>query len=165
MIYKCFYAQTGTCPKQNLFKHLTIPQNMVVKASEADITKAAAKKLKNILHKPDWASYVKTGMHKERPPSDPDWYFIRAASVLRTVNRLGPIGVSKLRRKYGGVKNRGHKPERSYKGSGKIIRTILQDLEEKGLTKQAVIGKHKGRIVTPKGKELLFSDFTVKKKE
>jgi small subunit ribosomal protein S19e len=136
---------------------------MVVKASEAEITKRASKKLKDMIDKPEWAQFVKTGMHKERPPFDKDWYFMRAASVLRMVNRLGPIGTAKLRGKYGGIKNRGHKTEHYYKGSGKIIRTILQSLEEKGLIKQEAKGKHKGRVITPKGKEVLFGSFAKKK--
>ena len=137
---------------------------MVVKASEAQITAHAALKLKEIIEKPEWAQWVKTGMHKERPPIDENWYFIRAASVLRTVNRMGPIGVSKLRTKYGGIKNRGHKPERFYRGSGKILRTILQQLEQKGLLKQEAKGKHKGRVITPRGTDVLFSDFKKSKK-
>jgi len=128
----------------------------MIKASEADITKAGALKLKGIIHKPEWANYVKTGMHKERAPQDDDWWFQRAGSVLRNVNRLGPIGVSKLRAKYGGKKNRGHKTEHTYKGSGKVIRQILQDLEQAGLIKQEKKGLHKGRVITSKGKEILF---------
>ncbi|MFH1916918.1 MAG: 40S ribosomal protein S19 [Nanoarchaeota archaeon] len=132
---------------------------MVVKASEAQITAQAAEKLKGVIDKPEWAQWVKTGMHKERAPTDENWYYARAASVLRTVNRMGPIGVSKLRTKYGGIKNRGHKTERFYRGSGKILRTILQQLEQKGLVKQEAKGKHKGRVITPKGQNILFSDF------
>lgn len=27
---------------------------------------------------PKWVDYVKTGVHKELAPYDPDWYYIRA---------------------------------------------------------------------------------------
>lgn len=49
----------------------------------------------------------------------------------------------------------GHKPERVYKASGKITRTILQQLEKAELIKFTEKGIHKGRIITPKGKSLL----------
>ena len=116
-----------------------------------------AEELKKIpeIKPPEWALFVKTGMHKERPPVNNDWWYVRTASVLRTVYRLGPIGVSKLRTKYGGKKNRGAKKEHFYKGSGSILRKSLQQLEKAGFVKFAEKGVHKGRIVTPKGKSFL----------
>ena len=104
---------------------------------------------------PDWALYVKTGAGKERVPDNQEWWFVRAASILRKVYVRGPIGVSKLRNFYGCKKNRGVKPEKFYKASGKIIRTILQQLEAEGLIKQVEKGVHKGKIVTPKGRSFL----------
>jgi len=100
---------------------------------------------------PEWAKFVRTGVHKERPPVQDDWWHIRAASVLHAIQRLGPVGVSKLRVKYGGRKNRGVKPDRFFRGSGNILRKILQQLEAAGLAKQAEKGSHKGRIITPQG--------------
>ncbi|MFH1072192.1 MAG: 40S ribosomal protein S19 [Nanoarchaeota archaeon] len=129
----------------------------MAKYAEQDIVNHAAEKLKNVLKAPEWAVYVKTGMSRERPPSDENWWFYRAASILRYVNKLGPVGTAKLRTKYGGKKNRGVKTEHFYKGSGKVIRQILQDLEKEGLIKQEARGVHKGRIITPKGKGILFS--------
>src|SRR3989338_1228886 len=98
---------------------------------------------------------LKTGMHKERPPVDEDWWYFRSASVLRNIYRFGPVGVSKLRTKYGGKKNRGVKKEHFYKGSGSILRKSLQQLEKAGFVKFAEKGVHKGRVITPKGKSFL----------
>jgi small subunit ribosomal protein S19e len=116
-----------------------------------------AKKLKEIkeITKPEWANFVKTSRARERPPVDIDWWYVRAASILRKTYLLGPIGVNKLKVKYGGKKNRGHKPEKFFKGSGKIIRMILQQLETAKLIEQTEKGSHKGRILTAKGKSLL----------
>ena len=63
-----------------------------------------AKELQAIpdMRPPAWAIFVKTGAHKERPPVRKDWWHVRAAAVLRTVARLGPVGTSKLRTKFGG---------------------------------------------------------------
>lgn len=104
---------------------------------------------------PAWAKFVKTGVHKERPPIQDNWWYLRAASILRRIYMFGPLGVSKLRKKYGGLKNKGHKPGHQYRGSGKIARSILQQLEKEGLIRQVEKGVHKGRVVTPKGKSLL----------
>lgn len=116
-----------------------------------------AEELKRVpeIKAPEWAPFVKLGMHKERPPANSDWWFVRTASILRTVYRLGPVGVSKLRTKYGGKKNRGTKKEHHYKGSGSILRKSLQQLEKAGFVKFSEKGVHKGRIITPKGKAFL----------
>ena len=126
-------------------------------ADSQELITKAAEELKKIpeIKPPEWAPFVKTGMHKERPPVKDDWWYSRTASVLRAVYRLGPVGVSKLRAKYGGKKNRGHKKEHFYKGSGNILRKALQQLEKAGFVKFAEKGVHKGRVVTPKGKSFL----------
>jgi len=122
-----------------------------------ELIEEVAKGLKSVkeIKPPEWATYVKTGMHKERPPKREDWWYVRAASVLRTVRRLGPVGVQKLRTKYGGRKNRGHQTEHAFKGSGNIIRKILQQLETAGLIKKGDKGVHKGRVIAPKGISLM----------
>ncbi|MBW2992041.1 30S ribosomal protein S19e [Candidatus Woesearchaeota archaeon] len=117
----------------------------------------AAEELKKIndIKPPSWAAFVRTGISKERPPTQKDWWYIRAAAVLRSVYKLGPIGVSKLRTRYGSKKNRGHKPEHFYPASGNIIRKILQQLEKAELIKKGEVGVHKGRVIAPKGKSIL----------
>lgn len=125
-----------------------------------------AEELKKIrtISPPEWASFVKTGMSKERPPVRADWWYIRAAAVLKAVEKLGPIGVSKLRTKYGGKKNRGHQPEKFFRASGNILRKVLQQLEKSGLVKQKEKSKDKGRIVTPLGKKLIINALKEAKK-
>ena len=117
----------------------------------------AAKELVSVdsVKAPEWAKYAKTGVHKERPPVDHDWWYIRSAAVLRSVYLLGPVGVSKLRCKYGGRKNRGYKPEEFRKGSGSVIRKVLQQLEKAELVRQTRVGNFKGRVCTPKGQSFL----------
>jgi small subunit ribosomal protein S19e len=105
---------------------------------------------------PEWALFAKTCAGRERAPVNPDWWYVRSASVLRRVALVGPVGTEKLRTHYGGRKNRGDKPERFYKASGNVIRTILKQLDKAGLTKQNEKGV-KGRVVTAKGQELLYS--------
>ena len=125
--------------------------------SPNDLIANVAEELKNMpeIETPEWAQFVKTGMHKERPPVDEDWWYTRSAAVLRSVAKLGPVGVAKLRTKYGGKKNRGHKPDKFFKGSGNILRKALQQLEKAGLVEYKKDGVRKGRVLTGKGRSLL----------
>ena len=119
------------------------------------LAEEVASQLKGKLEQPKWAQFVKTGMHKERPPVNTDWFFVRAASVLRTIYNDGPVGVSKLRSKYGGLRKNSVRPPRFVKGSGNILRKVLQQLEKAGFVVQKKEGQHRGRIVTPTGISLL----------
>ncbi len=130
----------------------------------AETIKKASEELKKELAMPAWAHFVKTAPSKQRHPMNQDWYFMRAASILRKIYRFGPIGTNKLRRKYGSKKDRGHRRERNYPASGKIIRSIIQQLEKKGYVKNETKGVHKGRIITPKGKSFLDKISNPKKK-
>ena len=100
----------------------------------------------------DWAGYVKTGSHVERGPQNPDWWYVRSASVLRKLYMNGPVGVSRLRKEYGGRKRRGVRPAHFAKAGGNILRSILQQLEQAGLAQK---DGTKGRVVSGKGRSLL----------
>ena len=105
---------------------------------------------------PEWMAYVKTGIAKTRPPVDDDFWFKRAASILRQAYTRRVIGVNRLKTRYGSKKNRGMQPEIFRKGSGKIVRVILQQAEAAGLLeKTADDAKRAGRKLTEKGKELM----------
>ena len=117
---------------------------------------ADALKKSGIFKKPDWIAFVKTGIHKERPNTDEDFWYKRAASILRQLYIRGVVGVGRLRTRYGGRKDRGMKPPRFAKAGGKVIRTILQQAEAGGLLEK-VKAKRAGRQLTQKGKDLLES--------
>jgi len=114
---------------------------------------ALSKELKenDKINEPDWAKFVKTGVHKERRPENPDWWYVRTAALLRRVYVDGPVGIRRLQTKYGGSKDRGTNPEKFRRGSGSIIRTALQQLEEAGYVEQTI----DGRTVTPAGRSYL----------
>ena len=101
---------------------------------------------------PEWASFVKTGIHNQRPPQNPDWWFVRCSSILRKIYVKGAIGIEKLRQEYGGRVDRGAKPEHARKGGGAIIRNALQQLQKAGLVKPQ---RNEGRVVTNEGRRLL----------
>lgn len=103
---------------------------------------------------PEWAKFVKTSVAKARPPAEKGWWHKRAAGILRQLYTHGIVGVSRLRTKYGARKNRGMRPPHFYKGSGKIIRLILQEAEKAGLVEKAK-GKKAGRMLSKKGKAFM----------
>ena len=107
---------------------------------------------KKKMNPPEWVSFVKTGNNKQRPPEDPDWWFVRCASMLRKIYIDGPVGVSRLRSYYGGTKNRGVRPSKFTKASGNILRKAMIQLEELGFVNTE--GK-KGRIISNQGRSLL----------
>ena len=113
-----------------------------------------ADKLQKIetIQEPEWAPFVKTGVHKEKAPLNEGWWYTREAAILRQVYLHGPIGSTHLRAKFCGPKDRGVKPQRVSLGSGSIVRTALKQLEEAGLV---LTVKGKGREVTPKGRSFL----------
>ena len=115
----------------------------------------ALKKIKEI-EVPEWAMYAKSGVSRERPPADDDFWYIRMASILRQLYIRGVIGVGKLRTRYGSRKDRGGKPNKFKKSGGKIIRVILQQAEVAGLVEKISRLQH-GRRLTQKGKDLLDS--------
>jgi len=78
---------------------------------------------------PKWVDLVKTGHFKELAPTNPDWYFIRVASLARKVYLKGGVGVGEYRKIYGGKINRGSRPSRHALASGAVIRHALKNLE------------------------------------
>jgi small subunit ribosomal protein S19e len=101
---------------------------------------------------PAWAAVAKTGSHTEKQPQNPDWWYTRAASVLRKVYVHGPIGIEKLRSDYGGRKGFTVKPNHASKAGGSNIRKIMQQLESAGLIQTT---RPRGRIMSPKGRKIM----------
>merc|ERR1719454_663555 len=101
---------------------------------------------------PKWADLVTTGKHKELAPYDPDWIYTRAASIVRKIYIRGGVGIGALRKIYGGQFRRGTCTNIYTKGSGKILRYIVQQLEEMGLVEQDEEG---GRKISNEGQREL----------
>jgi small subunit ribosomal protein S19e len=94
-----------------------------------------------------WSQLVKTGSHTERPPQQQNWWYVRAASILRKLYFHGPLGINDFESIYGSSKQISYSPKHHRDAGSSIIRTILRQLEQAGLvTKQG----NKGRVLTPK---------------
>jgi small subunit ribosomal protein S19e len=115
-----------------------------------------AAELEDRLDEPDWAQFAKTGVGRELPPEQDDFWARRAASILRKVAMDGPVGVKRLASAYGDTKDGSNRyvvsPSSSESGSRNVVRTILQQLEDEDLAMQQ---GSEGRIVTSDGRSLL----------
>jgi len=119
------------------------------------LVRAVKEELKSVkeLQPPAWSMFAKSGVSRQRPPEQPDFWYVRGASVLRRIYLDGPVGVEKLRTFYGGRKRRLTRPARFRRGSGSVVRKLLQQLEAAGFVEKEKNGN--GRKITPKGKKFL----------
>lgn len=102
---------------------------------------------------PEGSQFWKTAFFKELAPIDNEnFWYIRCASLLRKIKKFGPVGVNKLRKHYGGKNKNGPGRHHSARGSGKIIRVALQQLEDANLI---IKQERDGRVVSPEGTSLL----------
>ena len=123
------------------------------------LIEALAADLEDRIEEPEWATFAKAGANREFPPEQDDFWYVRAASVLRRVAIDGPVGVDRLSTHYGGPKGGSNRyrvaPKHRSDGSKKIVRTILQQLEEADLVERPP--NDEGRVVSAEGRSLLDS--------
>ncbi|MCY0859429.1 MAG: 30S ribosomal protein S19e [Sulfolobaceae archaeon] len=129
---------------------------ITAKMVPADILiKRLAEYLKNnvdSIKPPEWTLFAKTASYNERVPDDPEnWWYIRAASLMRKLYVKGPFGVETSRTIYSSSKRRGSRPPKTVKAPGHAARLIFQQLEKSGL----VIKTKRGRLLSSKGRALV----------
>ena len=121
-----------------------------------DLIEAVAAEIEDELDEPEWVAYAKTGTGRELPPEQEEFWAHRAASLLRKVAVDGPVGVERLKTAYGdsanGTSRYRVRPPNRKEGSGNVVRTALQQLEEAGYVET---NKGRGRTVTGEGRALL----------
>ncbi|MEX0920194.1 MAG: 40S ribosomal protein S19 [Candidatus Pacearchaeota archaeon] len=139
-------------------------KNPIYDLESQDYNLKLAEALKKIpeFKKPAWIEFVKSGSGKSRPIDDEDFWYKRAASILRQVYKRKIVGVNRLKNRYGSKKERGARPEKFRKSGGKIIRSILQQSDKAEFTEIAkdikgVRSKRPGRQITEKGKKFMES--------
>ena len=119
----------------------------------ARLISALAEQMKAVpgVEEPDWAHYAKTGSHAERPPTNREWWFTRAASLMRKLYLHGPVGLGDLERAYGGSKALHYYPKHHRDAGGSSVRRILRQLEQADL----VAKTPKGRVLSSKGRGMI----------
>ena len=107
---------------------------------------------------------MKTAVHKELAPYDPNWLFVRAAAVARKIYiRSSGLGVKALRSMFGSNGRNGTISSHRRISDGKIIRYSIKQLGKMGFVDLVVVqaeddsGKRvqvatKGKQLTKKGR-------------
>uniref|UniRef100_A0A0K8TQC6 Putative 40s ribosomal protein s19a n=1 Tax=Tabanus bromius TaxID=304241 RepID=A0A0K8TQC6_TABBR len=119
-----------------------VDQHAVVKAVAAFLKKSGK------LPVPEQMDIIKTAKYKELAPSDPDWFYVRCASILRHLYHRSPAGVGSITKIYGGRKRNGVHPSHFCRAADGAARKALQALEKMGLIEKHADG---GRKLTPAG--------------
>merc|ERR1712079_553298 len=99
------------------------------------------KPTKNKIMVPKWSDFAKTATHKQMPPADDDWFYIRTAAIARQLYIKGTVGVGRMSVIYGSSANRGFRPSHTHKGNGHIARLAFQELEKMKLVEKAEKGR------------------------
>ncbi len=100
---------------------------------------------------PEWYAMVKGGPANERLPDSPDQWYLRLASIFRTIALRGPVGTQRLRHKYGGKKEHTRGRAHHRKSGGKAIRLAMQKLQQAGFVKS----EPGGRVLSAAGKAFI----------
>lgn len=115
------------------------------------IEKAAMKLKADKVAKPEYISYVKSGAGKERVPQSEDFWYVRCASILRQTYKEGPVGVNRLRTRYGNRVNHSVTRHHHARAGGSIIKDAFDALERIGYLEKT----KSGRKITSKGRSFL----------
>lgn len=97
---------------------------------------------------PEQMDMVKTAKFKELAPTDPDWFYVRCASILRHLYHRSPAGVGSITKIYGGRKRNGVHPSHFCRSADGVARKALQCLEQVRLIEKHADG---GRKLTAQG--------------
>ncbi|XP_058128727.1 small ribosomal subunit protein eS19A [Anopheles ziemanni] len=97
---------------------------------------------------PEYIDLIKTAKYKELAPSDPDWFYVRCASILRRLYHQSPAGVGAICRIYGGRQRHGVRPSHFCCSDGSTTRKAVQALEAIKLIEKHADG---GRRLTSAG--------------
>ena len=102
---------------------------------------------------PNWAMFVKTGAHADKPPQKSDWWYTRCAPILRKIYLHGPLTVNDLRTIYGDGKRKMYYGARHHKdASGAVIRNAIHGLEKLGYLEKV---EKKGSVISRQGMQKL----------
>ena len=97
---------------------------------------------------PEFVDYAKTGISRVLPPSNPDWFYVKSAAILRRIYIRPFTGIGGLKKVFGSTWGQS-RPLHFKKASGSVIRKSLQGLEGLNLIAKS---DDEGRIITKAGR-------------
>ncbi|EJW02040.1 hypothetical protein EDEG_03511 [Edhazardia aedis USNM 41457] len=118
------------------YNHKLVKEVPIFDVDSTKLNETISKYLKqnDVLEIVDNVDIIKTGFAKELPPSDPDWFFKRGASVFRTVVLASMVAEPKYLSlnhfaiKYRSRLDRGCRPNKIVKGAVGHVKAILNSL-------------------------------------
>merc|ERR1711953_1535658 len=84
--------------------------------------------LRNMIGRKD-GDLVKTGHFHELAPYDEDWFYTRAAAIMRKLYVKPTVGIGRLANKFGGKQRNGVARKHHAKSSRGVIRACMKALE------------------------------------
>merc|ERR1711881_282653 len=87
-------------------------------------------KKSNKIDLPSWVDLVKTGHYHELAPYDEDWFYTRAAAIMRRLYYKPFVGVGRLANKFGGKERNGSARKHHATDSKAVIRACMKALEK-----------------------------------
>lgn len=108
-------------------------------------------KSKNDIKLPENYDLIKTSHGKQYSPEDPNWFYVRMASIVRTVMCKGSVSLKTLARKHSCRKNGGVRPSRYAKASDFVNASAVEQLIKIGWFNF----QSKNDILTSNAKEVL----------
>ena len=99
---------------------------------------------------PTCTDFLKTSHGREKAPQNHDWYYYRAAAVLRRIYLRPGTGYGGMSKAFGNKKNKGSKPEATVRAATGPIHWACKSLEGLKLIGK---GKSKGRVLTRTGRK------------
>ncbi|XP_002136766.1 40S ribosomal protein S19a-like [Drosophila pseudoobscura] len=131
------------------------------------VTKAVAVFLKKTgkLKVPDQMDIIKTAKFKELAPYNPDWLYVRCASILRHLYRRSPAGVGSITKIYGGRKRNGVHPSHFCRAADGAARKALQSLEHARLVEKHSEGGRKLSSIGQRDLDRIANQIVVKQRD
>uniref|UniRef100_A0A182PJA5 Uncharacterized protein n=1 Tax=Anopheles epiroticus TaxID=199890 RepID=A0A182PJA5_9DIPT len=114
---------------------------------------------------PEYVDLIKTAKFKELAPTDPDWFYVRCASILRRLYHKSPAGIGSICRFYGGRQRHGVRPSHFCRADGSATRKAVQALEAIKLIERHSDG---GRKLSSQGQrdlDRIAAQISIKKRE
>ncbi|TNJ26500.1 Ribosomal protein S19e [Giardia muris] len=127
---------------------------------------AAHLKNEGTIKVPNFANFVKTGCSRKNAPACADWFYIKAASVMRHfyVSGTTPLGVSTLAGKYSHPASGRSTPHHTRDASRKVIRSIVQQFAGQNLL---LTRDGEARHISPNGRKMVeeFANSLLERKD
>lgn len=156
ILHYLLYHQINSIPINHNKKGTTV---LDVHANTFISKLAEVYKEKNLIKLPNYVNIVKCAYSNELAPSDPDWFYHKAAAISRQIyiTKSKSLGVGSIKSRLGKKHRRGVNACVTSRAGGKIIRDIIGQLKANKYVENyaSTEGNTLGLLITKAGKSAL----------